>query len=80
MIVTHINRLYNLITFAVDSFPDHRVTFDIHELANTSQTIDKLKNKLRDLQNATPTPPADPYAQKFNTLKAAIEGTDIGDL
>lgn len=64
----------------VDDFPDLHPTFSIHDLANTPQTIDKLKDRLRELVADPGATPGDPHAQKFAILKADLEGRDIGDL
>lgn len=80
MKVTKVYRFGDNIAFETDQFPNMHPTFDLHDLSNTPQTIDKLKDKLRDIVADPQGPAHDPHAQKFAILKKDIEGTDIGEL
>lgn len=69
-----------MIVFQIDQFPDVHPAFDLHDLLNTPQTTEKLKDRLRELVADPGNVPGDEHTQKYAVLKADIEGTDIGEL
>lgn len=79
MIITKVERVGDLIIIRTDAYPDFEPAFELHDVANGSQLVDKLKDRLKGIIE-DPTGPADPYEDKFAHLKTELTGLDIGEL
>lgn len=79
MIVDKVIRWTDHVIIIVRDREESQPTFFMATIANPDRLIQLIKDKFASMQQPGHTPPADPYAQKFELLKTALEGRDIGD-
>lgn len=79
MIVDKVIRWGDSLIIVVRDREESQPTFDMATIPNPDRLAQMIITKFREIAATGHTPPADHYTKKFELLRAALEGRDIGD-
>lgn len=79
MIIDRVYRDYNDIVIVIQDLDNYEPAFALQDIPDSETLIRKIKSKIAEIKSDPLTPPDDPYTEKFEDLKTALEGLDIGD-
>ena len=79
MIVDRVYLLVDSIVVVVRDREEYHMVFELQNIPTVDNLIRKIKAKVTDIDTEPHSPPPTDWGPFFETLKAALEGTDIGD-
>lgn len=79
MFIERVYRDCNKIVIKIQGLDDYEPTFALQDIPDAKTLIQKIKTKVAEIEAIEQPPPEDQCAEKFEVLKTALEGLDIGD-
>lgn len=58
---------------------EYHMAFELEDIPNVDNLIQKIKDKVTEIDKEPPATPPTDWLPFFNELKTALEGLDIGD-
>ena len=67
------------IVVVIEGREEYHMVFNLQTIPNVDKLIQLILTKVTEIDEGPHTPPITDWTPFFETLKTAIEGTDIGD-